>query len=87
MDLSKSFDTINRNKVEFILHKYGIPTEILNDIMIVYMNTLYIVRSPDGDIQGDTLVHFLFIIFLGFTLTKRRSRQHPYLHLLIMPTI
>ena len=54
---------------------------------MVHMNTLYMVRSPDGVIQGDTLVPFLFIVFLGFTLTKRRSRLYPYLHLLIMPMI
>ena len=103
--LSKVFDSINRNKMKFILRKYGIPTEIINAIMMLYRNTRSMVRSPDGDttffgittgfLQGDTLAPFLFIVCLdyilktsiyistelGFTLTQRRSRRYPDLHI------
>ena len=74
IDFSKAFDSINRNKIEFILRKYGIETEIINAIMMLYMNTRSMVRLPDGDttffeitngvLQGDTLANFLFIICL-----------------------
>ena len=34
-----------------ILTEYGIPTEIVNAIMILYQNNRSMVRSPDGDTQ------------------------------------
>ena len=78
IDFSKVFDSINRNKMEFILRKYGIPMENINAIVMLYRNTHSMVRSPDGDItffeittgvlQGDTLAPFLFIICLDYIL-------------------
>ena len=76
IDFSKAFDSINRNKMEFILRKYGIPTEIINAIMMMYRNTRSMVRSPDEDttffeittgvLQGDSLAPFMFIICLEY---------------------
>ena len=64
--------------MEFILRKYGIPTDIINAIMMLYRNTRYMVRSQDGDttffeittgvLQGDTLAPFLFIVSLDYIL-------------------
>ena len=78
IDLSKSFDSIKRNKMEQILQIYGIPTETIEAIMMLYINTRYMVRSPDGDtaffeittgvLQGDTLAPFLFILCLDYIL-------------------
>ena len=58
--------------MEQILQIYGIPTETIEAIMMLYRNTLSIVRSPNGDtgffeittwvLQGDTLAPFLFIM-------------------------
>ena len=72
IDFSKAFDTINREMMKIDLIKYGLPSETVNAIIILYKNTRSMVRSPDGDtsffeittgvLQGDTLAPFLFII-------------------------
>ena len=90
-----------RANLEQILLAYGIPKETVEAIMILYRNTKVKVRSPDGDtdhfdivageLQGDTLAPYLFIICLdyerrtsidemkenSFELTKKRSRRYP----------
>ena len=100
IDFSKAFDSIHRGKMKEILLAYGIPEETVNAIMMLYRNTRSMVRSPDGDtdffdiiageLQGDTLAPYLFIICLdyvlrkaldenpelGFTLKPQRSRRH-----------
>ena len=63
-----------------ILLAYGIPKEVVNEIMILYINTRAMVRSPDGDtpffkvttgvLQGDTIAPFLFIICLDYVIRK-----------------
>ena len=88
--------------MEQILLACGIQKETVAAIMILYKNTKVKVRSPDGDtgyfdivageLQGDTLASYLFIICLdyvlrtsidkikenGFELTKKkRSRRYP----------
>ena len=78
IDFSKAFDTINREMMKIVLIKYGLPSETVNAIMILYKNTRSMVRSPDGDtpffeittglLQGDTLAPFLFIICLDYIL-------------------
>ena len=57
---------------------YGIPSETVDAIMILYRNSRAYVRSPDGDtqffsiragvLQGDTLAPFLFVIALDYVL-------------------
>ena len=64
--------------MEQILLAYGIPTETVAAIIILYRNTKVKVRSPDGDtdyfdivvgvLQGDTLAPYLFIICLDYVL-------------------
>ena len=39
IDFSKAFDSIDRNKMRDILLAYGIPKEVVNVIMILYINT------------------------------------------------
>ena len=78
VDFSKAFDSVNRGKLENILHAYGIPQETISAIMMLYKNTKAKVRSPDGDtdffdvlagvLQGDTLAPFLFILTLDYVL-------------------
>ena len=78
IDFSKAFDTINREMMNIVLIKYGLPSETVNAIMIIYKNTRSMVRSPDGDtpffeittgvLQGDTLAPLLFIICLDYIL-------------------
>ena len=78
IDFSKAFNTINREMMKIVLIKYGLPSETVNAIMILYKNTRSMVRSPDGDtnffeittgvLQGDTLAPFLFIICLDYIL-------------------
>ena len=64
--------------MKHILKSYGIPAETVNAIMMLYMNTRSMVRSPDGDtqffeittcvLQGDMIAPFLFIICLDYVL-------------------
>ena len=49
VDFTKVFDSIHRGKMEQILLAYGLPKEIVADIMIFYWNNKVKVRSPDGD--------------------------------------
>ena len=67
-----------------ILSAYGIPTETVEAIMILYRETRSMVRSPDGDtpyfeitagvLQGDTLAPFLFIICLDLSCLEKITR-------------
>ena len=100
VDFTKAFDSIHRGKMEQILLAYGVPKETVTAIIVFYRNTKVKVRSPDGDteyfnivageLQGDTLASYLFIICLdyvlrtsigkikqnGFELTKKRNRRY-----------
>ena len=100
-DFTKAFDSIHSGKMEQILLAYGLPKETVAAITILYRNTKVKVHSPDGDteyfdivageLQGDTLAPYLFIICLdyvlrtsidkikenGLELTKKRSRRYP----------
>ena len=49
VDLTKTFDSIHRGKMDQILLSYGIPKETVAAIMILYRNTKVKVRSLDGD--------------------------------------
>ena len=101
VDFTKAFDSIHKGKMEQILLAYGLPKETVAVITIPYRNTKVKVRSPDGDreyfdmvageLQGDTLAPYLFIICIdyvlrtsidkirenSFELTKKRSRRYP----------
>ena len=78
VDFSKAFDSIDRKNMKHILKFYWIPAETVNAIIVMYMNTRSMVRSPDGDtqffeittyvLQGDTIAPFLFIICLDYVL-------------------
>ena len=78
VDFSKAFDSIHSAKMVHILKSYGIPTKIINTIMILYRNTKSMVRSPDGDteyfdinagvLHGYTRGPLLFIITLDYVL-------------------
>ena len=51
VDFSKAFYSIDRNNIKHILKSYGIPAETVNAILMLYLNTRSMVRSPDGDTQ------------------------------------
>ena len=78
VDFTKAFDSIHRGKMEQILLAYGLPKETVAVIMMLYRNTKVKVCSPDGDtnyfnivageLQGDTLAPYLFIISLDYVL-------------------
>ena len=80
IDFSLAFDSINREKMKYILIIYGIPTEIINYILMLYKNTRSMVRSSDGEtpffdittgvLHGDKLAQFICIIFLDYILKK-----------------
>ena len=67
-----------------ILNIYGIPSEIVNAILMLYKNIRSMVRSPDGDtpffyittevLHGDKLVQSICIIFSIF-----RATVEPFL--------
>ena len=59
-----------------ILELYGIPSEVINAIKVLYSNTKSTIFTPDGEtehfdilagiLQGDTLAPFLFIIVIDY---------------------
>ena len=59
-----------------ILGFYGIPSEIINVIIVLYSNTCSSVLTPDcetepfdvltGILQGDTLAPFLFVVVVDY---------------------
>ena len=51
IDFSKALDSIHRGKMREIVNAYGLPGENVKPIMISYINTKCMVRSPDGDLQ------------------------------------
>ena len=89
IDFSQAFDLINRENMKGILIIYGIPTEIVNAILMLYKNIHSMVRSPDGDtsffdittgvLHGDQLAQFICIICLHYIL-KKISGFTPRLH-------
>ena len=46
IDFSKEFDSIKRNKMEQIMQIYGIPTETIEAIMMLYINTRSMLDLP-----------------------------------------
>ena len=76
VDFSKAFDSVNREKMFEILELYGIPTETIEAIKVLYTNTRSSIITPDGEtesfdilsgiLQGDTLAPFLFIIVIDY---------------------
>ena len=87
IDFSKAFDSINREKMKDILIIYGIPTEIVNAILILYRNTRSMVGSPDCDtslvdittgvLRGDTFSQFICIICIHYILKKSVDSNLP----------
>ena len=70
---------MHRGKMKNILSAYGIPTETVEVVMILYIDTRSMVISLYGNtsyydittgVQGDTIVPFLFIICLDYILRK-----------------
>ena len=61
-----------------ILSLYGVPTQIIDAIKVLYTETSATVLNPDGEtspfdiwagiLQGDTLAPFLFIIVIDYVL-------------------
>ena len=69
IDSRKAFDSIDRNKMFSILEAYGIPSEIVSSIRVIYTDTSAVVLTPEGlaesfsvntgVLQGDPLAPFL----------------------------
>ena len=78
IDFKKAFDSIDRSKMLKILVAYGIPSEIVNAIRVMYENTFALVVTSEGNtdilqvdtgvLQEDPLAPFLFITCLDYTL-------------------
>ena len=72
-----------------ILRLYGIPTETIEAIKVLYTNTRSSIITPDGEtesfdilsgiLQGDTLAPFLFIIVIDYImyLCRYYEREWP----------
>ena len=78
IDFRKAFDSIDRNKMFQILEAYGIPTETIEAIKVMYQDTTAVVITPEcltdkffintGVLQGDPLAPLLFIICLDYAM-------------------
>ena len=80
IDFRKAFDSIDRDKMFLILEAYGIPSEIVSAVKVMYTDTSAVVITPEGlteffaintgVLQGDPLAPFLFIICLDYALRQ-----------------
>ena len=78
IDFRKAFDSIDRSIMFKILEAYGIPTETIEAIKVMYQNTSAVVITPEGltekffintgVLQGDPLAPLLFIICLDYAM-------------------
>ena len=85
IDFREAFDTIHRGKMLKILRAYGIPTQIVKYIGMMYESTMVKVISADGEtelfeilagvLQGDTLAPYLFVIVLDYALREAIDRK------------
>ena len=72
IDFSKAFDSVDRSKMFEILDLYGVPTQIIETIKILYTDTSATILTPDGEtssfpikagiLQGDTLAPLFIIV-------------------------
>ena len=78
-----------------ILKAYGVPSNLLRAIEMMYADSRAKVVTPDGNseefnilagvLQGDTLAPFLFVIVLDFALRKAISGREQELGLTLTP--
>ena len=66
VNFTKVFDSIHRGKMEQILLTYGLPKEIVTDIIMLYRNTKVKVCSPNGDTDYFDKVFRLVILLSNF---------------------
>ena len=52
VDFSKACDSVNREKMFEILVLYGIPTETIEAIKVLYTNTRSSIITPDGETES-----------------------------------
>ena len=73
-DFSNAFDSIHSGKMEQILITYSLPKETVTAIIktrkqwFAHLMETYILDIVVGDLQEDTLVPNLFIIYLNYVL-------------------
>ena len=80
VDFSKAFDSVNRKVMFQILDNYGIPSQIIKAISIMYNHSTSFVQSMDGPtkefkttsgiLQGDTFAPYLFVIAVDYILLQ-----------------
>ena len=78
VDFKKAFDSINRDKMFNVLLAYGIPSQTVEGIKGLYLDTVAQAVTKDGNTnffpiivgvqQGDTLVPYLFIIIFNYVM-------------------
>ena len=80
VDFKKAFDTVHRGTMMAILRAYGIPSEIVDVIKLLYTGTKAKVVTPDGQtehfdilagvLQRDTLAPYLFVIVIDYCMSQ-----------------
>ena len=93
--LRKAFESIHRDRLMRILDADGIPKPIIDSVSAMYANTSAKVMSPDGVtepfpilagvLQGDTLVPYLSIIALDYTLRRAIEGRKEQLGFTVTP--
>jgi hypothetical protein len=83
VDFQKAFDSIDREKMFQILRHYGIPSEIVQAIRVIYANSKSKVivdgkfsdefQVITGVLQGDTLAPLLLIIVIDYVMKNAVS--------------
>ena len=88
IDFKKAFDSIDREMMFAILRHYGIPSQIVDAIRVLYDSSSSRVfvdgelseefRITTGVLQGDVLAPFLFIIVIDY-LSRQAEGDFGYI--------
>ena len=88
VDFKKAFDSINRDKMFDVLLAYGIPSQIVEGIKGLYIDTGSQVVTEDGNtnflpivagvLQGDTLAPYLFIFILDYVMRIAMAKDDNF---------
>ncbi|KAL8584102.1 hypothetical protein ACOMHN_011717 [Nucella lapillus] len=88
VDFCKAFDSLFRGSIPSTLADYGVPPEVIADVMQLYKDTTASVwthhgetesfSTSSGELQGDTLSPFLFITVLDSVLRQTLREEDGF---------
>jgi ribonuclease HI/exonuclease III len=88
IDLSCAFNTVDHDRLLWVMHDLGLPTDLIDIVKDLYTDATTTIATTRGltanipihrgNIQGDTLSPFLFLVYMEPLLRWLRSGGHGY---------